>query len=358
MVRNNIFLAVDSLIPGNGGICRVARLMAKVFGEELQSGHLKSTALVLSDTGFASDLDLCVVMAGKSRMRFAYKVHQAAFTHSHFIYDSLGLARAHCRLPLLRKPLMAWIHGIEIWEHVRPDRLQWARRADFLVSNSSYTRERAENNHGGFKHAKVCWLATETDELPIKQRRTNGPPVILIMGRLDEGGGYKGHSELIECWPEVLSIVPEARLVIVGTGPGLPLLQCKATASGASKNIEFRGFIPEEQIDDVWAEATVFAMPSRGEGFGLTYIEAMRHSLPVISSIHDAASEINLEGKTGYNVNLDKPEELTERLLFLLKNPEVAIALGKNGQQRWFEHFRYSAFRTRFTPLLYQFIEG
>ena len=64
----------------------------------------------------------------------------------------------------------------------------------------------------------------------------------------------------------------------------------------SSYEIEFRGFVPDEQIEDVWASATLFAMPGVMEGFGLVYIEAMRHGLPVIASVHDAAPEINLDG--------------------------------------------------------------
>ena len=111
-------------------------------------------------------------------------------------------------------------------------------------------------------------------------------------------------------------------------------------------------------MEAVWAETSAFAMPSRGEGFGLVYIEAMRHGLPVIGSVHDAAPEVNLEGQTGYNVNLDRPEELPERIIHLLKEPDHAAALGQNGRQRWTEHFCYSAFRNRFSPLLAEFLAG
>jgi phosphatidylinositol alpha-1,6-mannosyltransferase len=98
-------------------------------------------------------------------------------------------------------------------------------------------------------------------------------------------------------------------------------------------------------------------MPSRGEGFGLVYIEAMRHGLPIIASIHDAGQEINLDSQTGYNVNLDRPAELPERLIDLLSNPDRAAAMGRNGQQHWARQFSYDAFRKRFVPLLKEFIE-
>jgi phosphatidylinositol alpha-1,6-mannosyltransferase len=86
------------------------------------------------------------------------------------------------------------------------------------------------------------------------------------------------------------------------------------------------------------------------------YIEAMRHGVPVVASVHDAAPEVNLGGVTGFNVNLDKPDELPERLIFLLKNPDRAAELGNSGQERWRKQFRYSCFRERFIPILREFL--
>jgi phosphatidylinositol alpha-1,6-mannosyltransferase len=134
-------------------------------------------------------------------------------------------------------------------------------------------------------------------------------------------------------------------------------LKRHAALSRASQNIIFKGFVPEEEIDDLWSSATVFAMPSRVEGFGLVYIEAMRQGVPVIASVHDAGQEINLDGVTGYNVDLDKPAELPDRVIHLLKNPKQAAILGNNGISRWREHFCLSAFKARFLPLLREFLE-
>jgi len=283
-------------------------------------------------------------------------VQKAALAHSHFIYDFVGMARAHCRLPLLRRPFLTWMHGIEVWEGTRADRIAWARRADTLLANSAYTRDRADRVFGGFARARVCWLATETDEPPPPRSPASGPPTVVLMGRFDADGGYKGHRELIECWRKVVASVPDARLVFVGRGPGRSMIEQLAANSPARPQIEFRGFVPEGELESVWAEATVFAMPSRGEGFGLVYIEAMRRGIPVVASVHDAAPEINLEGVTGFNVSLDKPDELPERLIYLLKNPDRAAALGLNGQTRWREHFRYGCFRERFLPILREFL--
>jgi phosphatidylinositol alpha-1,6-mannosyltransferase len=330
--------------------------MGKVLAEEVQEDRLVADGLVLSDPEPCSGMGLTVKTARGRRLRFAWEAHRAALLHSHFIYDFVGMARAHCRVPLLRRPFLTWIHGIEVWENTRPDRLAWGRRANMLLSNSAFTRDHADKLHGGFAKAKVCWLSTETDELPAARPVQFGPPTVLLIGRFDEGDRYKGHRELIGCWPKVISVVPDARLVFVGRGPGRPVIEQLALHSPACSHIEFRGFVPDEELAAVWAETSVFAMPSRGEGFGLVYIEAMRQGVPVVASIHDAAPEVNLDGVTGFNVDLDRAEELPERLIYLLKNPGVAAQLGSNGRERWRQHFRFSCFKERFLPLLREFL--
>ena len=350
-----VFLAAATLLAGNGGIARVARLMGRVLAEEAAAGRLAVRSASLLDHDLP-DVNLPVTIARGWKERFAWEVYKAALSCDYFLYDFLGMVRAHPCFPLLRRPCLSWIHGIEVWESANRSRLRCARRADVLIANSAYTRQRADRLHGGFQRAHVCWLATETDETP---SRPSGDcrPTVLILGRMYPMR-FKGHDELIDCWPRVIAAVPDARLVIVGNGPGRPDLQRKAAASPAAQAIVFKGFVPEEAMPQVWDEATVFAMPSRGEGFGLVYIEAMRKGLPVIASIHDAAPEINVEGVTGYNVDLDKPEELPERIIYLLKDRDRAAALGRQGQQRWREHFTYTAFKQRFLPLLRGFLHG
>ena len=92
------------------------------------------------------------------------------------------------------------------------------------------------------------------------------------------------------------------------------------------------------------------------KGSGLVYIEAMRHAIPVVASVHDAAPEIVLDGHTGYAVDLDVPNELPEWLVSLLRGPDHASAFGRSGRKRWLESFSYDAFKARFLPMLREFL--
>ena len=181
------------------------------------------------------------------------------------------------------------------------------------------------------------------------------PPTITIIGRIDEAR-YKGHGHLIRIWPNIVNHVPKARLLIVGKGPGLDDLRREAENGPVSGNIEFAGFVPEEQMPRIWERTTVFAMPSLGEGFGLVYVEAMRYGVPVIASIHDAAVEVNEHGVSGYNVDLNHREDLLNRLLELLTDRALRDRLGQQAQARWRKHFRYSSFRERFLTIAGKFV--
>jgi phosphatidylinositol alpha-1,6-mannosyltransferase len=346
-----VLLAAESLDAKNSGIGRVARLMAKVLDELAREEGLRVRAVSLSGRRSDSSEWPWVTACAGRRMEYVLRVQGRALLADAVLYDSLSMARAHFMGPARRRPALAWMHGIEVWEDARPAHIAVARRMDVLITNSDFTRRRAAALHAGLDRARVCWLGTESDAVPHIGQRPGGPPAALILSRIDERS-YKGHHELIAAWPAVVQQVPGARLLIAGTGPGLEEIRRLAHSSPAAAGIELIGFVPAEQLAALWARTSVFAMPSRGEGFGLVYIEAMRHGLPVIASKQDAGQEVNVDGETGFNVDLERPTELVEALVVLLRDRHRAQTLGGAGQQRWRQHFTWGAFRSRFRAML------
>ncbi len=349
-----LFLAATQLTAGRGGIGRVARLMAAALADIGRQAELPLRGLTLLDPDSPSDLSLPVRTARGSRPRFVWEAWKGALWGTHVFYDYLGLARAHGRGLVQRRPFLAFMHGIEIWEDASRPLVAAARRADVILSNSRYTRERADRLHRGLDRAEVCWLGTESDRAP-PCRSPTGPPRVLMVSRVEDF--RKGHEAMLAAWPEVAAAVPGAVLSFAGSGACLGELGRRAALTPAGDRIEVKGFVPEAELEDLYAEATVFAMPSRKEGFGLVYVEAMRHALPVIATVHDAGGEINVDGETGYNVDLDRPSQLPGRLIELLRDRDRAAALGDRAQQRWRRHFRFSAFRRRFAEQVRVFLE-
>ena len=274
------------------------------------------------------------------------------------IYDAVGPARAHPRLIGLRRPYGVWIHGVEVWDGLSPDRARALRGASFVLSNSQFTLDRFQALHFPLKNAHVCHLATEDDAPPAQMPTFNGPPTALLIGRSDKDNFRKGHAEVITAWELVTAEIPEAELLLAGGGDGLELLRETVALSPARDRIKVLGFVPEEEMPQLWARSHIFVQPSWKEGFGLVYIEAMRQGLPVIASVHDAGQEVNLNEKTGYNVDLDDREALAARVVQLLSNRDEAHAMGTAAFDRWTDHFRFSAFSDRLTGILDHSIGG
>jgi len=347
-------IASQYLSAGSGGIARVARLMLQVG---LDNGH-DVYGLAAADKLTGSDLPENVRAFGGNRLAFVMACQRMMMNGTPIIYDFSGTARAHFG-PLGSKiPYALWMHGIEVWEQLRPRRKSAIVKAHTLFVNSEYTKARAISLHGGalFDRAKVCWLGTlENEAGVVSPQRYRTVPTVLIVGRLEDDRD-KGHTALIKSWPAVVAAVPDARLIIIGSALPNSKVIAEAKNSPVLANIDLIGHASEQKLAEYFSTANIFAMPSYGEGFGLVYIEAMRYALPVIASTIDAGQEVNIDGITGYNVTMDKPDMLTERLIELLANPDRAQAMGQAGLQRWETEFKYERFRQRFSPLLQEFL--
>ena len=360
--KPRIVFVGQSLRPGNGGIARVDRLITRVLLEKMRDDGWRTECHLFSDDGpdEGQEPPLPVRYYGGSRLRFTLGLWRAMVRPGYFIFDAAYLARVHCQWrPLVLRPSLVFMMGIEVWENVRAASIAACQRADRLVAISSYTRARAERCHGGFARAGVCWLGTEADvgEVDVEYGECERGPMVLVVGRMVAREGYKGHRELIEAWPEVLKSIPGATLEIIGKGDLVPELQRLAAGLGVASSVVFRGFVTESELDRAYQRATAFALPSRAEGFGLVYIEAMRHGLPVLASVHDAGAEVVRNGETGLLADLDKPGDLTAKLVQLLNNPSASRKMGLAGQCRWREQFTYPAFRRRFDGILRDFLK-
>ena len=343
-----IFVGCATVEAGNGGIARVARMMIKSLAGV--GAELTVTSLIDEN-----DIDVFGNIARTtkhSRLKYLAETHRAAISNDYFIYDSIGPARAHPRLPGLNRPYSVWIHGVEVWRALSRERMRVLENAETVFVNSQNTLDKFEALHKPLPNAKVCWLATEDNDPPAQQADFAGTPDVVVLGRIENNGFLKGHADLVSCWPAVVSKIPDARLIIAGGGDGLEPLRKLASESSVSDKIELLGRIPESEIPGLWKRAHLFAMPSKVEGFGLVYVEAMRHGVPVISSIHDAGKEVNAHGETGFCVNLETEGELASSIVKILKSRKRNQEFGAAAFKRWKDSFSYDSFEKRFLNIV------
>jgi phosphatidylinositol alpha-1,6-mannosyltransferase len=260
-------------------------------------------------------------------------------------YDFPGTARAH-RIIGSRKPYYLWVHGLEIWPPgPRRDYARAIRGASAVFANSRHTLDKLSETVPGLANTHLCWLGTEYDDPPVSHlpRRNT----VLFVGRNDEMFA-KGQDLLIALWPDVVAEIPDAKLQFVGGGTHLDHLRSVARASPTHASIEISGALPDRRLNEIYAEAKLFAMPSEIEGFGLVYVEAMSHGVPIITSTNDASQELNLDGMTGYAIDRGDKARLVDRIVAILRDPDLHRRLSDGAVEHWRRNFTFSAFSRRF----------
>lgn len=294
------------------------------------------------------------------RIEFGLRVSaaQALGRCEWMLYSHLSLARVHSFVPAsIRRPYAIFLHGIEVWRPLSTRQRGIIEGASLLMCNSSYTEQRVHDAHPWMGPIVPCPLALPVDVAVSAEQSSRVPDrgqarIVLTVARMSSAERYKGHDQLIESWPSVLQRVPDARLVLAGGGDDVERLGTKAAALGVSGHVDFPGFVSRARLAEMYASARVFAMPSREEGFGLVYLEAMRHRLPCVGSVHDAATDVIVDGETGFLVDQANISVIADRIVTLLSSDELCARMGDNGYRRGRDQFSYDAFSARFLPAL------
>ena len=146
----------------------------------------------------------------------------------------------------------------------------------------------------------------------------------------------KGTDVLIKALPLVLKEAPEARLVIVGSGPRpAGVFIDLAKSLGVLEKIEFLHNISNEQLTKLYQQCAVFALTSRYtdnvfEGYGLVFFEAGLYKKPVVGSRSGGIPEAVIDGQTGLLVPENNPQATAQAIIKILKDKELAQRLGEN----------------------------
>jgi phosphatidylinositol alpha-1,6-mannosyltransferase len=340
-------LAAISLETTGGGVAAVSRLLWDVCRSRWEGTRL----LKLIHGTHAQP-----TLPDKVQYALQLAAVQALGQADWILYSHLGLAKPLRGIPrAVQKPYVVFLHGIEAWCNLQPAHLDLLAGATHRVANSTYTAARVMNAHPTIGPVVACPLALPRRPRPAVQAAASGglgPHAVLVVGRLSSSERYKGHDELIDAWPEVVAQVPDALLVIAGSGDDAARLQEKARRSSAHSHIRFTGYVPDGPLDGLYRDAALFALPSRAEGFGLVYLEAMERRLPCIGSVHDAAGDVVAHDKTGVLVDQDRPGELATAIVALLKDEERRRRMGDAGYARLHSEFTTDRFRERLLSLL------
>ncbi len=264
------------------------------------------------------------------REGFAFRPHVVLSAHIIVAPAAWAIRRA------IGVPFVQYLHGNELASRPRLTRFA-VTAAAANIAVSSYTRELAlaAGADAATAHRIPPGVDLPSPANPRRERR----PTLLTVARLT--ARYKGHDIVIKALPRIKALVPDVVWVVVGNGPLRTELVELAAAEGVSESIVFAGSLPDDERDAWFDRAHVFVMPSRlppegagGEGFGIVYLEAGAHLMPVVAGNVAGAVDAVVEGETGLLVDPTDPVAVADAVTGLLRDPRKAAALGRAGAAR------------------------
>jgi glycosyltransferase involved in cell wall biosynthesis len=232
-------------------------------------------------------------------------------------------------------PYVVSVHGLDAFstEQVSGRASDWCRRISQRVYRSSrrviciseHVREQVLEGTGRSCRTSVVYNGVDPEMFSPGGQPPAEKPVILSVGNLIP---IKGHEVLIR---SVASLAPEfsaLTLEIIGDGPERSRLQALTRQLQIADRVRFLGRQSRHEVAAAMRRCTLFALPSRYEGLGCVYLEAMSTGKPVIGCREQGISEIVQHGSNGFLIGPGNERELTQALAMLLRDEPRRRNLG------------------------------
>ena len=294
---------------------------------------------------------------GGDRVAFSVALLRSAASRPTICFDHVTLALPV--LPLAAAGVVRTVvfgHGSEVGRRMKRFSRWSLRTADKVFTNSSFTLRNVRRYLNHFD-GEACPLGLSPEFAlnaaipepagePLELAAVDGQVhsltdrTLLLVARMDSSEGQKGHAELISALAGIRGDFPSVQVVLPGPGDGRSALADLARQKEVADLVFLPGHVPLTTLQGLYRDCYAFVMPSRQEGFGLVYLEAMNYAKPCVGCYDDGAEEVIVPGETGWLVRDPANQtELQDVLRSLLSNPADAKARGANGFRRLHERF-------------------
>jgi len=256
----------------------------------------------------------------------------------HLVHAHGALPCGHAAMLLggeLGIPFVVSVHGLDAFSTVQVGGYSatWCRRISAIVYTASRRvicvseRVREEVLSGVGKSVRTSVVYNGADPVlfsPVQDRIVN-EQIVLAVGNLIP---TKGHENLIRAVASLGEDFPSVTLEIIGNGPEKSRLQVLSQELGVKEKVRFLGSQSRRQVADAMRRCTIFALPSRYEGLGCVYLEAMSAEKPVIGCRGQGIAEIIQQGTNGFLVGPDNEKELSIVMAMVLRDDFLKRNLG------------------------------
>jgi teichuronic acid biosynthesis glycosyltransferase TuaC len=254
----------------------------------------------------------------------------------HVIHAHAALPCGHAAAFLSKRlgiPFVVTIHGLDVFNSCFEHGIAagWRREASLSVYKSARKAicisdkvQRLLIDGMGQVAAEVVYNGTDPSLFSPGPERIE-TATVLIVGNLLAG---KGHELVLKAFNRLKDSYPGLQCIMIGGGADRDRFAALARDLGINDQVHFLGRRSRSEVAQAMRRCTVFALPSRYEGLGCVYLEAMASAKPVIACRGQGIDEIIDHGINGWLIPVDGVEELVQGLQLLLGDSELRARIG------------------------------
>jgi len=344
MCRINVLHLITELEPGGAENLLVATvkemaqrdynvMVGYIYGPGTLASQLKSFGAEVVDLSLKGKIDPLVII----KLFFLIKKKRIDIVHTHLVHASI-VGRISSRLAGVKAIISTRHYGYNPKEksfmHWLERKTSYLNKKIIAISQAVREYMIKQQNYDSEKLVVFYNAVDLSDFNPQYQRKATEDNNGYMIGSVGHLHPQKGHDVLIKAFALVAKECPRAKLVIAGDGDLRTYLQKLVSQLRMEGNVAFLGVQEHSQVINILGYIELFVLASNWEGFGIAIIEAMAMAKPVIATKVEGIKEVVDDGYTGLLVPPNQPEVLAEKILYLMKKPELAKIMGERGRRK------------------------
>jgi phosphatidyl-myo-inositol dimannoside synthase len=325
----NVVFTYLSSFSGTGGIERYNKCFMKALSESELDMFSKRTFISLNDTvsdgRYVNNATSDYIGCGGNKPMFLWNAFLKILKADTLVLGHINLSILFFVIRLLKPKLkcVLIIHGVEVWRDLTFVQKTILKTTPRIVAVSRYTAQTLMDRYG-ISENRITVInnmidpfmeVTKSFEKPlelIKKHQLIGKIVLITVCRIRGTEKDKGYDKVLEVLPELLKNTPDLVYVLVGRYDALEkqrldeiCMRLKITDA-----VIFTGYVTDEELELYYKLADIFVMPSKKEGFGIVFIEALLNGLIVIAGNQDGSVDALDNGTLGELINPDDKADL------------------------------------------------
>lgn len=306
---------------------------------------------------------------GFKRRKISFFIYSVitAYRSDIFIVSHINLFSIGTLIKLFypKKIILLTVHGIDVWQSFKGIKLKFLEQTNLILSVSDFTKKKLFYHNQTISLQKIVVLHNTIDPYLIIPKHFEKPnylfdrfnidistKVIFTLTRMDSSEAYKGYDITLKALHHLKNRIGKYVYILGGQSDVNEKNRINRLIKnyGLEDSVILPGLINESELSDFFLMADLFVLPSRKEGFGIVFIEAIANGTIVIAGNRDGSVEALLNGKIGFLVDPTDDNQICETIIKSILTKSFDPYLN---QKLMLENFEFGVFKKRLYSYLY-----